>query len=104
MEQGCVMENKHSNIQIQRLCLSTLAHTWLIDLDGTVVYHNGYKIAERDSFLPGAKEFLQGLPIEDTIIFLTAREEKYREVTEKFLEENEIRYNYIIWRVSKPAI
>lgn len=91
------MENKTNNKQEQCLRLSTLAHTWLIDLDGTVLYHNGYKMAGGDCFLPGAREFLQSLPTEDVIIFLTAREQKYRETTEKFLKKSEIRYNYIIF-------
>ena len=27
----------------QNITLSPLGHTWLLDLDGTIVKHNGYK-------------------------------------------------------------
>ena len=53
--------------------LSTLGHTWILDLDGTIVKHNGYKIDGEDSFLPEAKEFLCGIPEKDMIIFVTSR-------------------------------
>ena len=39
--------------------LSPLGHTWILDLDGTIVKHNGYKIDGYDTFLDGAKEFLE---------------------------------------------
>ena len=77
--------------------LSTLGHTWIFDIDGTIVKHNGYKNDGTDTFLPKAKEFLQSLPNKDMIIFLTAREECYRDITEKFLQDNGIRYNAIIF-------
>lgn len=78
------------------LTLSPLGHTWIFDLDGTVVKHNGYKIDGADTFLPGAREFLQSLPAEDMIIFLTARTEDLRADTERFLQENGIRYDHLI--------
>lgn len=79
-----------------KLVLSTLPKTWLIDLDGTIVKHNGY-LKEGDQLLPGVKEFFQKIPEDDTIIILTSRAETYREQTEKFLCENQIRYNMIIF-------
>lgn len=79
------------------LVLSTLAKTWIFDLDGTIVKHNGYKTDGRDSLLPGAKEYLKKLPPEDKIIFLTSREEKYRETTVRFLSDNGIRYDGILF-------
>lgn len=79
------------------LILSTLGHTWILDLDGTIVKHNGYKIDGVDTFLPGSKEFLSSLPDKDMVIFLTSRKEEYREITENFLEENNIRYDHIIY-------
>lgn len=80
-----------------RLVLSPLGHTWILDLDGTIVKHNGYKIDGFDSFLDGAKEFLDGIPKGDMIIFLTSREETKREQTERFLAENGVRYAHIIF-------
>lgn len=79
------------------LILSTLGHTWILDLDGTIVKHNGYKIDGVDSFLEGAEEFLKKIPEKDMIVFLTSRTEEYRNITEQFLQKNEIRYNYIIF-------
>ncbi|MEY8483739.1 hypothetical protein AALD74_18095 [Lachnospiraceae bacterium 48-21] len=83
------MENK--------LTLSTLDHTWILDLDGTIVKHNGYKIDGEDSFLPGAKEFLDSIPAKDMIVFLTSRTYEYKETTERFLRNNNVRYAHIIF-------
>ena len=81
------------------LNLSNLNHTWLIDLDGTLVKHNGYKDDGYDSFLVGAEEFINGIDENDMIIILTSRSEEYREKTEFFLRDNNIRYDYIIFNV-----
>ncbi len=89
MERVCEMENK--------LTLSTLGHTWLLDLDGTIVKHNGYKIDGQDSLLDGAREFLESIPDGDKIIFLTSRKAEYKEKTEEFLKENAIRYDEILF-------
>ena len=50
---------------MDEIVLSTLGHTWILDLDGTVVKHNGYKLDGEDSFLPGAEQFLRGIPEKD---------------------------------------
>ena len=41
--------------KINTLSLSKLPHTWILDLDGTIVKHNGYKLDGKDSLLEGAK-------------------------------------------------
>ena len=82
---------------MDKLVLSTLGHTWIIDLDGTIVKHNGYKTDGQDSFLPGAQEFMKNIPEKDMIIFLTSRSKAYREETERFLNNNGIRYEHIIF-------
>ena len=79
------------------MVISTLGHTWILDLDGTIVKHNGYKIDGEDSFLPGAKEFLWSIPEKDMIVFLTSRTDEVKEATEDFLKKNEIRYDHIIF-------
>lgn len=79
------------------IILSNLGHTWILDLDGTIVKHNGYKIDGEDSFLIGAKEFLDSIPEHDMIIFLTSRTDEYRSLTENFLKANGVRYDYIIF-------
>ena len=76
-----------------KLILSPLGHTWFLDLDGTIVKHNGYLIDGYDTLLNGVKTFLDSIPEGDKIIFLTSREEKYRDVTESFLKQNSIRYD-----------
>ena len=83
----------------KQLVLSPLEHTWILDLDGTIVKHNGYKIDGFDSFLDGAREFLNSIPEGDMIIFLTSRKETQRELTERFLAENGVRYEHIIFDV-----
>lgn len=80
-----------------QLVLSPLAHTWILDLDGTIVKHNGYKMDGSDSFLEGAKEFLDQIPERDMVIFLTSRQEDSRDETERFLAENGVRYEHIIF-------
>lgn len=76
--------------------LSRLGHTWIFDLDGTIVKHNGYKIDGYDTLLDGAKEFLKQIPEKDMIIFLTSRTDEVMQQTKMFLHNNEIRYNVII--------
>ena len=80
-----------------KLRLSCLGHTWILDLDGTVVKHNGYKTDGEDSFLEGAEAFLKSLPGKDMVVFLTSRAEECREETERFLEKHGVRYDYIIY-------
>lgn len=80
----------------QRITLSPLGHTWIFDLDGTLVKHNGYK-EDGEVLLPGAKELIGSIPSGDMIVIITARKEEYREATEKFLAENSIRYDHIIF-------
>ena len=79
------------------LVLSQLGHTWILDLDGTIVKHNGYKTDGVDTFLPGAKEFLNQIPEEDLIIFLTSRTDEYKDITLKFLSDNQVKYHHIIF-------
>ena len=81
----------------KEIVLSTLPHTWIFDIDGTLVKHNGYLTEEGDTLLEGAAEFLESIPEKDMIIFLTARPSSVRDITEKFLAEKNIRYDHIIF-------
>lgn len=83
----------------EKIVVSALPKTWILDLDGTVVKHNGYKLDGHDTLLPGAKEFLTGIPKEDMIIFITSRTGDVRTITVNFLRENNIRYDHIIFGV-----
>ena len=80
------------------LKLSPLAHTWILDFDGTLVEHNGYKYGD-DKFLPGALEFLHSIPKEDFVLILTAREAGARGVTEAFLARHNVHYTQIIFEI-----
>lgn len=77
--------------------LTTLSKTWILDLDGTMVKHNGYKEDGEDTLLDGVKEYLDAIPEEDKVIILTSRTEEYRTLTEEFLNKNKIRYDVLLF-------
>lgn len=81
----------------ETITVSSLNKTWIFDIDGTICKHNGYKIDGFDTLLPGAKEFFDGLPSEDKVIFLTSRKKEYADITERFLKENGIPFETIIY-------
>ncbi len=85
--------------KLTEISLSSLGHTWILDLDGTLVKHNGYKLDGKDSFLEGAEAFLNGIPLKDMVIILTSRAEETRDQTESFLREHGIRYDLILYNV-----
>ncbi|MBS5882692.1 MAG: hypothetical protein KIC55_09965 [Lachnoanaerobaculum sp.] len=80
---------------MEDLKLSSLPKTWIFDLDGTILVHNGYKKGG-DRILPGVKEFFDKIPETDHILILTARKEEVLESTIGFLKDNGIRYNNIL--------
>lgn len=82
---------------MHKLKLSTLPHTWLIDLDGTLMVHNGYKQEGGDRLLPNAREFMDSIPEDDCIIILTSRPRSAAQETEIFLKRNSIRYDGILY-------
>ncbi len=75
--------------------ISTLPKTWIFDLDGTIVKHNGYLIDGKDTLLEGARDFFCSIPKEDYVLILSARKKKYRRKTIKFLRQNKIRFDEI---------
>ncbi len=83
----------------EKMILSTLPKTWIFDLDGTILKHNGYKVDGIDTLLVGAKEYLDAIPKEDKIMILTSRTEQYRQMTLDFLERHEIRYDEILFQM-----
>lgn len=83
----------------EALVLSTLPKTWIFDLDGTLLKHNGYKIDGKDTILPGVLEYLMEIPKEDRIIILTSRTDEYRQMTVEFLQQNKIRYDEILFNM-----
>lgn len=78
------------------MILSSLPKTWLIDVDGTIVKHNGFKIDGFDTLLDGVKDFICSIPSDDKIILLTARTNSQINDLKSFLSENGIRFDYVI--------
>lgn len=78
--------------------ISKLTHTWLMDIDGTILKHNGH-LDVNETLLPGVKEFWNKIPKDDTIILLTARPEEYRDETLKFLRTNDIRFDMAVFNL-----
>ncbi|MBQ4267888.1 MAG: hypothetical protein IJB93_06810 [Clostridia bacterium] len=70
----------------EKLKLSQLGHTWLFDLDGTVLKHNGYLTDGTDTLLDGASDFLKSIPQKDSVVFITSRSSEYKQATEEFLK------------------
>ena len=83
----------------QKLILSTLPKTWIFDLDGTLLKHNGYKLDGMDTLLEGAKAYLDEIPAEDKIVIFTSRTEEYRQQTLDFLKKQGIRYDEILFEM-----
>ena len=74
-----------------------LSHTWFIDLDGSIVKHNGYIVDKEDSLLDGVSVFFRNIPIKDIIIITTSRKKKFKKKTIEFLKKNKIRFNEIMF-------
>ena len=85
----------------EKLNISPMPKTWILDLDGTLLVHDGPYILGRDEFLPGAREFLESIPKRDMIIFLTARSDYEKPHTMRFLKENNVRYDHIIFNAGE---
>ena len=76
--------------------LSTLNKTWILDIDGTIVKHNGYLIDGFDTLLDGVKEFFTNIAPEDKIVLMTARKEEHLDNLKNFLSEQGIHYDYLL--------
>lgn len=79
--------------------LSALPKTWLIDVDGTILKHNGYLIDGSDTILEASLHFLSEIPVGDKVILLTARAEEYRDSTINFLKECGVRFDEILFNI-----
>ena len=92
--------NEVGNGESIQLPLSKLAHTWIIDLDGTVLRHNGH-ILGGDLLLPGVKRFWDQLPKNDIVVLMSAREEGYRDLTLDYLRHAGLRFDYALFGMPK---
>ena len=88
-------------LEPEQLRISPMPKTWILDLDGTLLVHDGPYILGKDEFLPGAREFLDSIPKRDMIIFLTARSDYEKPHTMRFLKENNVRYDHIIFNAGE---
>jgi hypothetical protein len=82
---------------MQELVLSPLGHTWFLDLDGTLVKHNGHLTDGQDTLLAGAGDLLAQIPAGDLVVIVTSRTDEHREATLQFLTDHEVRYDHIIF-------
>ena len=89
------------DLEPEKLNISPMPKTWILDLDGTLLVHDGPYILGKDEFLPGAREFLDSIPKRDMIIFLTARSDYEKPHTMRFLKENNVRYDHIIFNAGE---
>ena len=77
--------------------LDDIEKTWIFDLDGTLVVHNGYK-GGMDTLLPGVKDFYKrNIRETDYILIITARDSEFKGIAERCLLDNNIRYDKIIY-------
>ena len=77
--------------------LDDIEKTWIFDLDGTLVVHNGYKNGV-DELLSGVKEFYEkNIDDTDYVLIITARNSEFKGIAEKCLLDNNIRYDRIIY-------
>jgi ribonucleotide monophosphatase NagD (HAD superfamily) len=88
-------------LEPEKIKISPMPKTWILDLDGTIVVHDGPYFLGHDEFLPGAREFLKSIPDTDIIIFLTARSDYEKEHTLRFLKENKVKYDHIIFNAGQ---
>ena len=89
------------DLEPEKIRISPMPKTWILDLDGTLLVHDGPYILGKDEFLPGAREFLDSIPKRDMIIFLTARSDYEKPHTMRFLQENNVRYDHIIFNAGE---
>lgn len=71
-------------------------HTWFIDLDGTILRHNGY-MQDGEELLPGVQDLWAEIPSGDMIIITTGREEQYRKCTLDFIQAQGLRYDHALF-------
>lgn len=75
---------------------SSLPRTWFLDLDGTLLKHNG-SLEYQDELLPGVVEFFKKISPYDVIVITSARSGFHKKQSLDFLIQNGLRYDYAIF-------
>ena len=83
----------------EKIILSSLPKTWIIDIDGTIAIHNGYKNNGKDTALEASRKFFSKIPDQDYIVLVTSRDKKYQKITESFLIKEGFRFNQILYNL-----
>lgn len=93
----------------------TLNKTWFIDIDGTIfksrndeqldeaINSMGDKSHLSEEPIKKSVEFIQSIPINDTIVLTTARDSRHKEHTLKMLNHYKIRYDRILFDLRAGA-
>jgi hypothetical protein len=79
-----------------RLTVSILPKTWIVDVDGVLLKHNGY-LDGTEQLLPGAREFWKNVGEHDLVIIISARSDSLRESTIKLLTEQGMRVDHALF-------
>ena len=66
--------------------LSTLAKTWILDLDGLLVPHNGH-LSGADRLLPGVADFAKKIGANDKVVLLSSRDPSLQDAAIAFLKD-----------------
>ena len=81
---------------MNKITLSNMPKTWMFDVDGTIVEHNGH-LTNGDKLLTGVKDFFETqINSCDTVILLTSRKQSHIENLKQFLFQNGIRFDHLI--------
>ena len=76
---GVIVYNNYKNFlrSNDKAKTSTLPKTWIFDIDGTLVPHNGHKESGEENFLDGIESFLaENIKSNDVILLSTSRAEE----------------------------
>ncbi len=80
----------------QLLTVSGLPKTWILDIDGVILRHNGYRVG-KDALLPGVREFWNNIGPDDIVIIVSARHSSLRDATINKLAEHGLRIDYALF-------
>lgn len=83
------------SIERRKVRVSCLPKTWILDIDGTLLPHNGHLTGE-EHLLSGVGDLFSAISSKDFVIIVTSRSEEYRKQTERALSINGLRWNALL--------